>query len=153
MSASRKYLPIMILLFVSLVALMSKGIAEVAQTAAVEATIKAQWEKPNHPIRVPVVVMSGEHAIADWIQEPKGGRALLKLTDGHWHTLMCGDANLAQTNHLISAGVPLADAERLSIALKQAETKLSQDERATINSFNGMIDMLKAPQHHEQHTD
>jgi hypothetical protein len=150
MVLSKQWLPALVfVLFASLTLYMGKSIADVAQHAAIESSIKAQWEKQNHPIRVPVIVLSGDYAIADWIQEPKGGRALLKQHAGHWHTLMCGDANMTEPRRLLEAGVPETDAEKLSLALTQAEVSLTLDEQTTINSFVGMVDLLKVPHHHE----
>lgn len=150
MTLSKQWLPVlMLLLFAGLTLFMGKSIADVAQHTAIESSIRAQWEKPDHPIQVPVIVVSGNYAIADWIQQPKGGRALLKQQHGHWQTLMCGDANLKQPRHLVAAGVPEQDAEKLTLALTQAEASLTLDEQTTINSFVGMLDLLKAPHHHE----
>jgi hypothetical protein len=150
MTLSKQGLPVLVLLlFAGLTLFMGKSIADVAQHTAIESSIKAQWEKPDHPIQVPVIVVSGNYAIADWIQQPKGGRALLKQQHGHWQTLMCGDANLKQPRHLVAAGVPEADVDKLTLALTQAEASLTLDEQTTINSFVGMVDLLKAPHHHE----
>jgi len=150
MLQSKQWLPIFVfLVFASLTLYMGKSIADVAQHAAIESSIKAQWEKPDHPIRVPVIVVSGDYAIADWIQAPKGGRALLKHHAGHWQTLMCGDANMKELRHLVDAGVPESEAEKLVLELTQAEASLTVDEQTTINSFVGMVDLLKARHHHE----
>lgn len=150
MRSSKQWLPLLVfLLFAGMTLFMGKSIADVAQLTAIESSIKAQWEKPEQPVQVPVIVVSGNYAIADWIQQPKGGRALLKQQHGHWHTMMCGDANLKQPRHLVAAGVPEADADKLTLALVQAEASLALDEQTTINSFVGMVDLLKAPHHHD----
>lgn len=150
MTLSKQWLPVLaFLLFAGLTLFMCKSIADVAQHTAIESRIKVLWETPDHPIQVPVIVVSGNYAIVDWIQQPKGGRALLKQQHGHWHTLMCGDANLKQPRHLVAAGVPEADADKLTLALTQAEASLTLDEQTTINSFVGMVDLLKAPHHHD----
>ncbi len=128
---------------------MVKSIAEVAQSTAVVTAIKAQWEKPNKPIDVPVVVVSGQHAIADWIQGEKGGRALLMMHGRHWQTMMCGDGNMKQRKHLLQAGVPAKDADALIAGLGKAEAKLTSDQLKLIDSFKGMVDLLKEPHHHD----
>lgn len=124
-------------------------VAATAQEIAITEVIKHQWDKPNLPVLVPVVVVSHDFAIADWIQKPRGGRALLRLNAGHWQTLMCGDINLMQQKTLIEAGVLAEDAEKLIASLTQAESQLSIDEQTTINSFKGVIDLLKEPHYHE----
>lgn len=78
---------------------------------AIEAALKAEWDKPNHPIRIPALAIHGDYAIADWIQEPRGGRALLIYNGNVWQTILCGDVNMKQVSNLISAGVPQNDAK------------------------------------------
>jgi hypothetical protein len=115
---------------------------------AIEKVIKTQWDQPDHPIRVPVIVSRGYYAIVDWIQEPRGGRALLRRDDNKWQTIFCGDVLLSKKPHMISAGVPVSDAEYLEIALAQAESNASATEMALVNSFKGIVDLLMEPNHH-----
>ncbi len=124
------------------------AVAEGKKSVAIETAVKAQWDKPNHPIRVPVIVMQGDYAIADWIQEPRGGRALLRHNQKNWQTLLCGDADMKQISSLVSAGVPREDAERLSVALEKEEKKLTITDKSLINSFKGIVDLLMEPNHH-----
>ena len=115
---------------------------------AIETALKTQWDKPNHPIRIPVIVVHGDYAIADWIQEPRGGRALLFYNNSGWQTIFCGDVNMKQASNLISAGVPYNDAKKLAAALEEKEKRLSDTDKALIDSFKGIVDLLKEPQHH-----
>lgn len=124
------------------------AVAEGKETAAIETALKVQWDKPNHPIRVPVIVTHGDYAIADWIQEPRGGRALLKREQRGWQTLLCGATNMKQVHNLVSAGVPREDAAHLADALAQKEKRLTDADKTLINSFKGIVDLLKEPQHH-----
>lgn len=124
------------------------AVAKVKETTAIEMALKAQWDKPNHPIRIPVIVMQGDYAIADWIQEQHGGRALLKRDQQNWQTLLCGDANMKQVSNLVSTGVSREDAKHLAAALEQAEKRLSNADTVLIDGFKGIVDLLKAPQHH-----
>jgi glutathione S-transferase len=124
------------------------AVADAKETRAIEMALKAQWDKPNHPIRIPVIVMQDDYAIADWIQEQHGGRALLKRDQQNWQTLLCGDANMKQVSNLVSAGVPREDAEYLVVTLEQEEKRLSDADKALIDSFKGIVDLLKEPQHH-----
>ena len=124
------------------------AVAEAKETTAIEMALKLQWDKPNHPIRVPVIVIQGDYAIADWIQEQRGGRALLKRDQQNWQTLICGDANMKQVGNLVSAGVSREDAKHLAAALEQEEKRLSDADKALIDSFKGIVDLLKEPQHH-----
>jgi hypothetical protein len=133
-----------LLLTISLVS----AVADTKKIVAIETAIKNQWDKPNHPIRVPVIVVHGDHAIADWIQEPRGGRALLMYNNSEWQTIFCGDVLLTKKVHLVNAGVPDSDAEYLANALAQAETNLTVSDMELINRFKGLVDLLKEPHHH-----
>lgn len=124
------------------------AVAKAKETTAIEMVLKAQWDKSKHPIRIPVIVMQGDYAIADWIQEQRGGRALLKRDQQNWQTLLCGDANMKQVSNLVSAGVTREDAKHLAAALEQAEKRLSNADTVLIDSFKGIVDLLKEPQHH-----
>lgn len=149
MNRYRFFLPIGFFAFFATITFYAAVVvADTAQEIAITEVIKKQWDKPNQPVLVPVVVVSHDFAIADWIQEPRGGRALLRLNAGHWQALMCGDDHLKQYRRLTDMGVPDADAERLIAALTQAEAQLSLDQQTTINSFKGMVDLLKAPHDH-----
>lgn len=149
MNRYRFFLPIGFFVFFAIITIYAAMVvADTAQEIAIAETIKQQWNKPNRPVSLPAVAISGDFAIADWIQEPKGGRALLRFNAGHWQTLMCGDVNLMQQRRLEEAGVPANDAEKLIASLIQSEAKLSADQQTTINSFQGIVDLLKAP--HQQ---
>ncbi len=113
--------------------------------------IKMQFDQPQHPVSVPVVAISAPYAVADWMQGTRGGRALLKLNDGHWQALACGDAQIKSVFKLEKMGVPKAHAEEIVQQLTLEETQLSQAEISTINSFSGLVDLLTHPEHH-QHT-
>lgn len=142
---------VMYFVYVLLVLLTLGSAAVIADTtdeAAVKAALRAEWDKPNHPLKVPVVIVRGEFAIADWIQAPRGGRALLRENHHQWQTLLCGDVNLTKQKHLMDAGVPAADAEYLSAALLAAEMNLTAEDKTLVNSFKGIVDLLKEPQHH-----
>ena len=118
------------------------------EIVAIEKAIKAQWDKPNNPIRVPVIVNHGDYAIADWIQEPRGGRALLRRDADNWQTIFCGDVLLSKKAHMINAGVPVSDAEYLEFGLAQAELNISAKDMVLVNSFIGIVDLLTEPNHH-----
>jgi len=113
--------------------------------------IKMQWDQPQHPVSVPVVAISVPYAVADWTQDARGGRALLKLNDRHWQALACGDAQIKSVFKLEKMGVPKAHAEEIVQQLTLEETQLSQAAISTINSFSGVVDLLTDPEHHHQH--
>ncbi|HEY0906417.1 MAG TPA: copper uptake system-associated protein [Methylophilus sp.] len=117
--------------------------AEDEQSVAKE--MHETWDKPDQPLMLPVIVIHHGMAIADWIQGNQGGRALLKYhpEHQHWHTLLCGGAELTAPKHLEEAGMSAANAQALVLLLKQREQTLPDDQRQQIDSFNGVVKFSK----------
>lgn len=110
--------------------------------ASVEKEMHETWDKPGVPLVLPVIVIHHGMAIADWVQGEKGGRALLKFhaAHEHWHTLLCGGAELTTPQRLEEAGMTSPDARTLALALQQQEQKgLSAEQRQLIDSFSGIV--------------
>lgn len=113
--------------------------------------LKDQFDRPVNPLEVPVVIVSGEYAVADWIQDNRGGRALLRHDADGWHTLMCSGAQFKSPQALRQAGVQEEDAIRISQELSQKEQNLSAEQLKQIDSFQGIVDVLTQPEHHHEH--
>ena len=113
--------------------------------------LKNQFERPVTPLDVPVVVVSGDYAVADWLQDNRGGRALLRHDADGWHTLMCSGAQFKSPQALRQAGVQEEDAIRISQELSQKEQNLSAEQLKQIDSFQGIVDVLTQPEHHHEH--
>jgi len=146
-----KKLAIILLLLVSNIAHADEIETQQKAKKHIIQAIKMQWDQPQHPVSVPVVAISVPYAVADWTQDARGGRVLLKLNDGHWQALACGDALIKSVFKLEKMGVPKAHAEEIVQQLTLEEAQLSQAEISTINSFSGLVDLLTHPEHH-QHT-
>lgn len=104
------------------------------------------WDKPDQPLVLPVIVIHQGMAIADWVQGDKGGRALLKYhpAHNHWHTLLCGGAELTSSIPLEAAGMSRTDAGALAAKLVQGEQQaLTVDQRQHIDGFKGGIQFSK----------
>jgi hypothetical protein len=131
--------------------------AEDVQSVATE--MHETWDKPNLPLALPVIVIHQGMAIADWIQGDKGGRALLKYHPAHqhWHTLLCGGAELTVPTQLEAAGMSAADAQALTALLQSHEQDLADDQRQRIDSFKGVVKFSKgkpvSSTAHEMHED
>jgi hypothetical protein len=117
--------------------------------AMIISVIQTQWQQPNQPVYVPIVAISTPFAVADWIQDARGGRALLKLVDGHWQTLACGDAQIKNVFTLGKMGVPKSHAEVIVQKLNLNEVHLSKAQLALINSFSGVVNVEMHSHHHE----
>jgi hypothetical protein len=96
-------------------------------------------------------VVSGDYAVADWLQDNRGGRALLRRDIDGWHTLMCGGAQFKTPQALRQAGVQGDDAKIISQALVQKEQNLTGEQLKKIDGFQGIVDVLTNPDHHEHH--
>jgi hypothetical protein len=119
--------------------------------AAIIQVLKNQFDRPVNPLAVPVVVVSGDFAVADWLQDHRGGRALLRHNADGWHALMCGGAQFKSPQALRQAGVHDEDAQRLSQELARHEKSLSDVQLTQINSFEGIVNVLTHLEHHKHH--
>lgn len=118
--------------------------AEDIQSVATE--MHEIWDKPGMPLTLPVIVMHQGMAIADWLQGDKGGRALLKYHPAHrhWHTLLCGGAEITSATRLQESGMSSTDASTLAAKLEQGEQQgLTAEQRLRIESFQGVVKFSK----------
>ena len=56
----------------------ARAMSGVTDEQAVEHAMKALFDKPQSPLKVAAVSVEGDYALAGWIQDQRGGRALLK---------------------------------------------------------------------------
>lgn len=126
------------------------SIAETSVPAAenqIKALIAKTYDKPNHKVETAPVVVSGDYAIADWIQAKNGGRALLRKKQGQWEILACGGDGFKDANVLKDAGIPAPASKDLLAKLKVAEQSLSPDR---VRQF-GLYGTPAATDHHHHH--
>jgi hypothetical protein len=120
--------------------------------AEITHAMKAAWDKPEQPLTVKPVVIVDQIAVAGWLQQDRGGRALLKKTAHGWQTQLCaGEMTFAL---LHQAGASHATANKLLKALSSAEqSTLSANERKQLDSFSGVVKMDGNGQHghHAEH--
>jgi hypothetical protein len=114
-------------------------------------TIKKQWETPQSLVEVPVIAVGTHYALVDWVQDKRGGRALLRLNEGEWQTLMCGSAQLKSTQALERAGVSGEEARKISENLTVQEINLTTEQLELIDGFEGIMNVLTNPRHHHEH--
>lgn len=89
------------------------------------------------PIEVGPVVVSGNHAIADWTQGEFGGRALFERSGGHWALLLCSGDSIRNAGNLKRAGVPDFSADLITKQLAEAEAALPPDRLKRMRRFVG----------------
>ncbi|KRB63045.1 hypothetical protein ASE04_01710 [Rhizobium sp. Root708] len=105
----------------------------------IPARLKAMFETPEKPLTVNPVVVQGDWAIAGWLQDGRGGRALLKNSPHGWSVYLCSGDGITEANALEKIGVSAADASALSSALKAAEAKLDTKTLQLFSSFEGTV--------------
>ncbi len=128
-----------------------------SQPAASDATaehqithlLKSTFERPTAPLSVEPIVVLGDHAIAGWSQDGRGGRALMRRVKGEWTVHLCSGDSLKQSAVLKDTGIPEADAEKLANALAMADGQLPADKVALFGTFEGTV-VIGGDGHHPQ---
>jgi hypothetical protein len=133
----------MIAACVALLASVAVGLAEPASTdaASISQLLRGMFDKPGEALSVGPVVVSGDHAIADWTQSEMGGRALLRRKQGAWAVTLCAGDAIKSSEALRTAGVPEPDAIHLARALASAESSLAPERVAMFARFEGLVTM------------
>ncbi|MDZ7905730.1 MAG: copper uptake system-associated protein [Cypionkella sp.] len=111
--------------------------AGMADPEAIAAIMKAQFDTPENPLTVDPITIEGDHALASWAQDGKGGRALLERRHGAWVIVLCGGADLRMPAFLAENGVSTADS--LSALFNLAEDALGAEKVALYSSFEGVV--------------
>jgi ABC-type amino acid transport substrate-binding protein len=101
--------------------------------------MKRQFDKPQSPLKVAPVVVEGDWALAGWLQDARGGRALLQKRHGHWVIVVCGGDGLRQADALVYTGMTADMATALAKKLNVAENRLPADTLKQFASFEGML--------------
>ncbi len=101
-----------------------------------EAT-EAHFGSPRFPLDMGPVVISGDHAIADWTQGDFGGRALFERGSYGWMLLLCSGDSIRHAANLKRAGVPDFNAGYIADQLAKAEAALPSERLARMKRFVG----------------
>tara|TARA_R110000868_G_scaffold123868_6_gene327744 strand:+ start:3826 stop:4272 length:447 start_codon:yes stop_codon:yes gene_type:complete len=109
--------------------------------------LKSTFDRPDAPLHAAPVVVVANHAIADWSQDERGGRALLRQHHGSWSIVLCSGDALKDEKFLNDAGVPSADALALAKALAEAETDVTPERLAQFSLFDGTVRMDEGGEH------
>ena len=112
-----------------------------ADVPSIVAALKHDFEKPDHPLAVSPVVVSGDWALAGWTQGDMGGRALLRRRDGAWVIWLCAGDRIVAEQALRDAGIDQATARRLERDAKEADTREGPERVAMFGRFQGVVPM------------
>jgi len=121
----------------------------VSDIQAVQLVMKKQFDKPGAPLQVAPVSIEGDYAVAGWLQEQRGGRALLKKEKNEWSIQVCGGDGLKQASTLVMAGMSKSIAEKLSQKVMASEKLLPAEDLKRFAMFEGMIKVNAGS--HESH--
>ena len=110
-----------------------------SEAQSIEHVLKALFEKPEAPLKVSPVSIEGEYAVAGWLQDQRGGRALLKKEMSKWSILVCGGDGLTQASVLTMTGMPGSTARRLETKVIAAEKDLPVDQVRKFGLFDGIV--------------
>lgn len=128
-------------LLVSIVSVAAVPAFAGQEEEAVKAVLMAAFDKPDARLMVDPIVVSGDHAIADWSQASTGGRALLRRGHHGWDLLLCAGDEVKNPDSLKLAGLSTEDAAILAAALARSEASLPRERLALLSSFEGIVRM------------
>ncbi|ANL38298.1 GLE1 domain-containing protein (plasmid) [Rhizobium phaseoli] len=115
---------------------------------AIPAVMKGIFETPEKKLTVNPVVVHGDFAIAGWVQDGRGGRALLKKGHTGWAIHLCSGDSLKDGANLTKVGMPEADATALAGKLATAESSIDPETLKLFASFEGTV-MMGADAHND----
>ncbi len=106
---------------------------------AVVRVMKKQFDQPQSPLKVAPVVVEADWALAGWLQDARGGRALLQKRHGQWVIVVCGGDGLREVDALTQTGMTTEMATALTKKLATAESRLPAATLKKFASFEGML--------------
>ncbi len=109
----------------------------VVEEARIRTATEAHFGSARFPIDVGPVVVSGDHAIADWTQGDFGGRALFERGSYGWMLLLCSGDSIRRAENMKRAGVPDFNAGWIADQLAKAEAELPPARLARMKRFVG----------------
>lgn len=107
--------------------------------AAIEALLRAQFDRPGAPLAVAPVTVQGDVAVAGWSQGETGGRAFLRRDAQGWFIVLCSGESLVLPASFQAMGLGRAAAEDLARAVASAESAATADLIARLDAFEGTM--------------
>ncbi|WP_349975872.1 copper uptake system-associated protein [Pseudomonas sp. WHRI 8519] len=124
------------------------AMADTAQEKqSIQQLMRHNFERPDAPLDVAPITVEGDHAIAGWVQDQRGGRALLRKGAHGWRVVLCAGDSLLDPATLRSAGLADADAAQLSEAVRNAEATQPPERVKQFAMFQGVVKVDKDAGH------
>jgi hypothetical protein len=124
------------------------GSEDTSAKEQIKTLISLIYDKPDQKVETTPIVVSGDHAVADWVQGNRGGRALLHRSNGKWTIAACGANEIKKPKTLIDAGIPADAAQDLVDQLASAEQSVSPDRLKLFSLFGTKEDPASIEHHH-----
>ena len=127
-----------------------------SDNAQIEYLLKEQFDRPDSQLIVAPIIVDGDHAVAGWAQDGKGGRAYLSKTKSGWAVRMCSGESLTKEDTYTALGVSTFQASELTSRLLKEEIKMGNNSSKLFSSFEGTIVLDGSQSHHgtgEGHAD
>jgi hypothetical protein len=112
-----------------------------AETDAIRHLMMQTFDKPETPLTVEPVTVSGDIAVAGWAQGDRGGRALLRKNRGNWALVLCSGDALKEAKSLRQFGLDGAQSEAMAAEIINAEAKLDPALVEKFATFDGVVMM------------
>jgi copper(I)-binding protein len=105
--------------------------------AAIEAQMRARFDRPEAPLSLAPIVVAGDHAIAGWAQGDQAGRALLRKGSHGWAITLCAGKDLRDPAFLAAQGIDRGSP--LSRVFNLAEDALGAAHVESASAFEGVV--------------
>lgn len=106
---------------------------------AIISLMKGTFHRPDAPLQVYPVAISGDAGIAGWTQGEMGGRAFLRKRKGAWAVILCSGDQLKEAETLVTAGLQKPQADALAAKLAEAEKAVPAERLALFTKFDGLV--------------
>jgi hypothetical protein len=134
---------------------VASGTETLTDEAQIQAVIGKTYDKPNNKVNTTPISVADDFAVADWTQNKRGGRALMKKINGNWEILACGNDGLKDIKSLVKAG--MSEKTASTIVKKLSDLEKSEDPKrlAKFNLFGTPNDPINKneddPHKHHRH--
>lgn len=108
--------------------------------ARIDGLLRATFETSENNLSLAPLIVVGNHAMVGWVQDGRGGRAMLTRNDhGIWALNLCGGDGIKGKAAYEALGLSPKDAAEMSAQQEREEAKLSSHNLHLMDSFGDTI--------------
>mgnify|MGYP000722368280 CR=1 FL=1 len=108
--------------------------------ARIDGLLRTTFETETGTLSLNPILIAGDHAMVGWVQDGRGGRAILsKDSHGVWTINLCGGAMIKGREAFEALGLPATDATHMAAEQEIEEAKLDQRTIALMDSFGSTV--------------